>query len=135
MLRRDFPKRFHPTEKDPMVYETRDISDGTLAVQTAPNGASCTVSFRGELDLANAGTAESELEAAMADGTPVVIDMRGLEFIDSTGIAMLVRAIQDDGNASRLSFVPSEFEAVNKVLELTGVRERMVLAEGPSAPA
>jgi anti-sigma B factor antagonist len=112
----------------------RDISDGTLAIQVARNGARRVVSFRGELDLANAGTAEAEVAAAMADGTAVVIDMRGLEFIDSTGIAMLVRAIQKDGGAGRLTFVPSEFAAVDKVLELTGVGERMALAEEPSTP-
>jgi anti-anti-sigma factor len=113
----------------------REISNGTLAVQVAQSGARCVLCLRGELDLANAGTAETELEAVMAGGTAVVIDMRGLEFIDSTGIAMLVRAIQADGGAGRLTFVPSEHGAVNKVLELTGVGERMALAEGPSAPA
>ncbi len=113
---------------------TRDISDGTLALRIAENGAERTIVLRGELDLANAGTAEAELEAALASDTPVVVDMRGLEFIDSTGIALLVRAIQSDGGAGRLSFVPSEFDAVSKVLELTGVGERMPLAEG-SAPA
>jgi anti-anti-sigma factor len=114
--------------------QTRDISDGTLAVHVSQNGASCTISLRGELDLANAETAEAELEAALADGIPVVVDMRQLEFIDSTGIALLVRAIQDDGSLNRLRFVPSEFDAVNKVLELTGVVERMALVDGlPSA--
>lgn len=108
----------------------RDISDGTLAIQVAQNGSTCTLILRGELDLANAATAEAELDEALRDGTPVVVDMRALEFIDSTGIALLVRAIQGDGSPDRLSFVPSEFEAVNKVLELTGVGERMVLADG-----
>lgn len=119
-----------------MVPEgTREISDGTLAVHVAQRGADCTIFLRGELDLANAGTAEAELETALANGNPVVVDMRRLEFIDSTGIALLVRAIQSDGGASRLSFVPSEFDAVNKVLALTGVDERMALVEDRSAPA
>ncbi|HEX5928934.1 MAG TPA: STAS domain-containing protein [Solirubrobacterales bacterium] len=113
---------------------TRDISDGTLALRIADDGTECMIVLRGELDLANAGTAETALETALASGMPVVLDMRALEFIDSTGIALLVRAIQGDGSAGRLSFVPSEFDAVNKVLALTGVDERMALAEG-SAPA
>lgn len=114
---------------------THEIADGMLAVRVSQNGTGCVVSFRGELDLANAGTAEAELETAMADGTPVVIDMRELEFIDSTGIAMLVRAIQADGSAARLSFVPSQFDAVTKVLELTGVADRMVTADPTAAPS
>jgi len=111
----------------------REISDGMLAVQVAQDDARCVVSIRGELDLANAGTAEAELESALAGGAPVVVDMRALEFIDSTGIALLVRWIQADGSAHRLSFVPSQFEAVSKVLELTGVHERMRLAEGSAS--
>jgi anti-sigma B factor antagonist len=114
---------------------TRDISDGTLAVQVAQGAAACTIALRGELDLANAGTVEAELGAALGNGIPVVVDMRALEFIDSTGIALLVRAIQEDGDANRLSFVPSEFDAVNKVLELTGVAERMVTADPTAAPS
>ena len=114
---------------------TREISDGTLAVQVSQNGVACTLGLCGELDLANAGTAEAELQAALASGTPVVVDMRRLEFIDSTGIALLVRAIQDDGGASRLSFVPSEFDAVSKVLELTGVADRMLKADPTAAPS
>lgn len=113
---------------------TRDVSDGMLAIQVVQNGAACTLVLRGELDLANSATAEAELDAALRGGTPVLVDMRALEFIDSTGIALLVRAIQNDGSPHRLSFVPSEFEAVSKVLELTGVHERMALAKGP-APA
>jgi anti-sigma B factor antagonist len=111
---------------------TRDVSDGLLAIQVVQNGAACTLVLRGELDLANSATAATELDAVLRAGTPVVVDMRALEFIDSTGIALLVRAIQGDGSPHRLSFVPSEFEAVNKVLELTGVHERMVRAEGPA---
>lgn len=112
---------------------TREISDGMLALRIAESDAECTIVLRGELDLANAGTAETELEAAVENTASVVVDMRQLEFIDSTGIALLVRSIQADGSAGRLSFVPSEFEAVNKVLELTGVHERMQMAGG-SAP-
>ncbi|HET9394465.1 MAG TPA: STAS domain-containing protein, partial [Nitrospiraceae bacterium] len=113
---------------------TREISDGMLAIRVAEAGAECTIVLRGELDLANTATAEAQVTEAMANGSSVVIDMRQLEFIDSTGIALLVRAIQSDESAGRLRFVPSESDAVKKVLGLTGVGERMALADG-SAPA
>lgn len=112
--------------------KTREISDGTLLVRVAENAGDCVVSFCGELDLANAATAETELDAAMSKGTPVVVDMRELEFIDSTGIALLVRAMGRNGDSARLTFVPSDFPAVTKVLELTGVAERMALKDESS---
>lgn len=113
----------------------RDITDGMLALRIAESDAECVIALRGELDLANAATAEAEIEAALAGGTPVIVDMQALEFIDSTGIALLVRAIQRDGSVGRLSFVPSGFDAVGKVLELTGVAERMVTVGPTVAPS
>jgi anti-anti-sigma factor len=49
-----------------------------------------------------------------------------LEFLDSTGLAMLVAATREGGK--RLSFLPSEHDAVRRLLTLTGLDERMKLA-------
>jgi anti-anti-sigma factor len=89
--------------------------------------------LEGELDLANAGLLETELGEALGDGAcRIVVDMRRLEFIDSTGIALLVAALGQDGDAGRLRFVPSQTDAVTRVLQLTGVEERLPLADGVS---
>jgi anti-anti-sigma factor len=110
--------------------EQREIADGTLVVRTSKDGDNQVVSLCGELDLANAGTAESALGAALeTNDTQVVVDMSELEFIDSTGIALLVTAIGHDGDAARVRFVPSASPAVTRVLELTGLAERLPLAE------
>jgi anti-sigma B factor antagonist len=112
-----------------MPTEQRDITDGTLVVQTTTKGNLKTVSLRGELDLANAGTAEAAIQEALDEATQVVVDLQELEFIDSTGIALLVGALGHNGDSARLSFVPSRSAAVNRVLELTGLAERLPLAE------
>jgi anti-anti-sigma factor len=60
----------------------------------------------------------------------VVLDMTGLEFIDSTGIALLVATLsRDDAEDPRVRFVPSAALAVTRVLDLTGVGERLPLAD------
>lgn len=113
-----------------MPSEQREIADGTLVVRSLENGESRVIAFSGELDLANAGTAESALESSLEDGgSPVVIDMRELEFIDSTGIALLVSALNHNERGARVSFIPSDSPAVIRVLELTGLAERLPLAE------
>lgn len=112
-----------------MPTEQRDITDGTLAVQTTKEGDLCTVSLRGELDLANAGSAESALQEALDQATQVVVNLQELEFIDSTGIALLVGALGNNGDSTRLRFVPSRSAAVNRVLDLTGLTERLPLVE------
>jgi anti-anti-sigma factor len=111
-----------------MSSKQRDISDGTLVVRRAQDADAEVVSLCGELDLANAGTAETELREALSSGGKVVVDMRELEFIDSTGIALLVSALGQNGNGAKLSFIPSESPAVTRVLELTGLAERLPLA-------
>jgi len=116
------------------IEEKREISAGTLTVRVAEEESERTIALSGELDLANADALEVELEEAMSGVAKVVIDMRELEFIDSTGIALLIGAMSRDGDSPRLSFVPSEFAAVTRVLELTGVTERMPIA-GADSPA
>jgi anti-sigma B factor antagonist len=113
-----------------MSSEQRDIADGTLVVRTAKEGDTHVISLCGELDLANAGTAETALNASLADdSSQVVIDMRELEFIDSTGIALLVAALGHNGSENRVRFIPSAAPAVTRVLELTGLSERLPLAD------
>lgn len=112
-----------------MTSEQREIADGTLVVRSQESDGSHVIAFAGELDLANAGTAESALEGSLTDAsTPVIVDMRELEFIDSTGIALLVSTLSRNENGARVSFIPSDFPAVTRVLELTGLAERLPLA-------
>jgi anti-anti-sigma factor len=113
-----------------MTDEQREIADGTLVVRSEQGDGGLVISFAGELDLANAGTAESALEDSLADAsTPLVVDMRELEFIDSTGIALLVSTLGRNDGEVRVSFIPSDFPAVTRVLELTGLAERLPPAQ------
>lgn len=119
-----------------MATEQRhETSDGTLRLSVAENGSEHVISLAGELDLANAATAEAALDAALEAADSVVVDMRKLEFIDSTGIALLVRAMGRNSDSVGLGFVPSEFDAVSRVLELTGVAERMRSVDGRGSAA
>lgn len=109
-------------------------TDGMLAIRAEVRGGRRTIALAGELDLANAATAKRELRDALdADPSPLVIDMGELEFIDSTGIALLVSLLGEPADAGRISFLPSSSPAVQRVLELTGVLERLPLAEGGAA--
>lgn len=111
--------------------EYRDASTGTLSVGVFDDAGDRVIRVGGELDLATVPTLEQELDAAM--GRPqggVVVDLSELEFIDSTGIAVLVRAMRRSDGAPGLRFVPSRSAGVIRVLDMTGVAERMELAEG-----
>jgi anti-sigma B factor antagonist len=85
------------------------------------------ISVHGELDLDTAPQLEAPLDAAMSAGeSSIVIDLSDCEFIDSTGIAVIVRAWQrlsDNGNESaggNLVLCCSN-DQVNRLLKITGV--------------
>lgn len=85
------------------------------------------VSVRGELDLSTAAELERPLEEAVSAGdSAVLIDLTACEFIDSTGIAVIVRAWQRldcgaDGNGSGRVAICSGNDQVRRVLDVTGL--------------
>lgn len=113
------------------------VQDGLLVVDQEDDGRRLRVCLRGELDLSNACTAELQLEEAFNSKRPVLIDLSKLEFLDSTGIALLVTALGRP-DARRIKFLPSETAGVRRVLSLTGLEERLPYAsleDGTLSPA
>jgi len=76
----------------------------------------------GELDLASA----PDLIAALTDGaaTPVVLDMAGVGFVDSTGVRVLLEA--QAASPQRVVALMAPSRAVTRVLDLTRLRGRFV---------
>jgi len=85
------------------------------------------VAVRGELDLSTASDLEGPLEEAIASNdASVLIDLSDCEFIDSTGIALIVRAWQRldrgaDGEGNGKVVICSDNDQVRRVLEITGL--------------
>jgi anti-sigma B factor antagonist len=111
--------------------DNRNSRQGALSVQVEDDGDIRTIELQGELDLANAALFERELDDALADGScQVNVDLRRLEFIDSTGIAILVTALRHVNATEKLRFLLSREPGVARVLQMTGVEERLPLADG-----
>lgn len=108
-----------------------EIQDGLLTVRQSPDGDRIRIALEGELDLSNSKTVETPLREAIASGRDVLIDLDLLTFIDSTGISLLVMALREKEGG--LSFVRSQSPEVRRLLDLTGLDERMEfeLAEEP----
>jgi anti-anti-sigma factor len=85
------------------------------------------IGVRGELDLSTASDLEGPLDDAVASGNAsVLIDLTDCEFIDSTGIALIVRAWQRldrgaDGAGEGRVVICSYNDQVRRVLEITGL--------------
>jgi anti-sigma B factor antagonist len=101
------------------------VSPGSFEASSAElEGGIRAVSVRGELDLGTAPELEGPLEQAVAANEPLLLDLSQCEFIDSTGIALIVRTWQGLGDgaagAGRMA-ICSANEQVRRVLEITGV--------------
>ncbi len=92
---------------DQLTVATRRIGDRVALVAVA-----------GELDLATAPRLEAELGDAQGAGLDVTLDLAGLEFFDSTGLTLLLRAsdrARDGGGALALTAPPPCVRAVVEV--------------------
>jgi anti-sigma B factor antagonist len=98
-----------------------------LELESQVDDGTATIVVRGEVDVASAPRLREVLqELVQADAKQIVLDCRGLEFLDSSGIGLLVatrKRLGDDGELV-LDSPPAH---VRKVLELTGVAEELVV--------
>jgi anti-anti-sigma factor len=85
------------------------------------------VAVRGELDLSTAPELEGPLQEAVTAGdAPVVVDLSECAFIDSTGIALIVRAWKQldgavNGDGPQRIVICGCNDQVGRVLEITGL--------------
>ena len=95
-----------------------------MEYQSRQEGEHAVVSFQGELDLACLRQARDAILAQLQANRPVLVDLSGVEYIDSSGVACLVEGYQQ-AQARGLGFgLVSVSEPVMRVLELarlTGV--------------
>jgi anti-sigma B factor antagonist len=90
------------------------------------------VALSGELDLASSGALGEELTRVVdAASGLVVVDLRGLEFMDSTGLSTLVKAHQRAEQAGKRFALVRGSQQVQRLLNLTGVEDRMLFADSP----
>lgn len=83
----------------------------------------------GELDLAGAPELEESLALALAsDAREIVVDLRGLEFLDSTGLRALVQTCSSEGG-ERVSFVEGNAN-VQGVFRISGLLDELPFREG-----
>jgi anti-anti-sigma factor len=100
------------------------VSPDPFETSTAEFDGIRVVAVRGELDLSTALALEGPLEAAVASGGSVAIDLTECQFIDSTGIAMIVRAWQQidaEEDGGRDLVICSSNDQVRRVLEISGL--------------
>ena len=100
-----------PSLPKPFRCELEDVGDATARLRPS-----------GELDMATVGELEECFRGAHATGfRRLIVDLRSLDFMDSTGLTLLTRwtlGAQRDGY--EFAVVPGD-ERVRRLFELTGL--------------
>lgn len=101
-----------------------------LQVSTEQSGAATVVSAVGELDLHTAPMLQEHLDRAVQsqDGL-IVVDLTAVDFMDSTGLSVIVSAVASMRPSGRELRVASSSDRITKVFTLTGIDQQVGIFE------
>jgi anti-anti-sigma factor len=102
------------------MAEVEENGSSNASVECAQDTDPRLIHIRGEVDMSNVVTVETDLSGALS-GHPsrVVFDLSELRFIDSSGIAVLLRAAEKTESLRLRN--PSN--VVQRILEATGLTD------------
>ena len=97
-------------------------------------GEAAVLVVSGELDLGTVGILRDRLRSQEAQGAIVVLDLRQLQFIDSSGLSLVVseqHRAQTEGY--RLAVAVGGAASVQRLFELTGLQGTLTLVDDPES--
>ncbi len=120
----------------PGIRGPRSVGSRTVQshfrLEVRNEGRSTVISVSGELDLASSPALQEELDrVAASDSQMLIIDLRELDFMDSTGLSVLVRAHQRIEEQGRQLAMVKGPQQVQRLLSLTGVADRLTVVDTP----
>jgi anti-sigma B factor antagonist len=111
------PEKFRPK---PFRCDREAAGDGAARIRPS-----------GELDVATVGTLEARIhEARDAGFRRLIVDLRGLEFMDSTGLTLLTRwTLESRRDGFEFAVVPGG-ERIQRLFELSGLLPHFEFVDG-----
>jgi anti-sigma B factor antagonist len=105
-----------------------------LEITTEQREGQTLVALVGELDIASAPQFEEGL-AKLEGDTPgvLVLDLRGLEFIDSTGLRAVITADERARSTGRRFVIVRGTAAVERVFSVTQLDQRLEIVDDPDS--
>jgi anti-anti-sigma factor len=116
-----------PVNNGERVGRARNL--GSLILRSERQGDTHVIALIGELDLDGAPRLEDELLRVEAtDASSIVVDLRELAFIDSTGLRLLVMAAERSQSNGRFRLLRGP-KQVHRVFEITDLIDRLPFAD------
>jgi anti-sigma B factor antagonist len=93
---------------------------------TIMSGARATVVLAGTLDISTMDQALHELGEARSGASELVIDLRGLDFVDSSGLSVIAQTAKQAAESGvALTVIPNE--TLRHLMEITGLASHLNL--------
>ena len=102
-----------------------------LTIRHHVDGDALVIEVSGEIDLHTASELQRTVDRLSPFPHPVVLDLGGVGFIDSTGIRALL-AINNRATETTGQPVTIATDGTRRLLELTGIDKIMTLGDGSS---
>lgn len=103
-----------------------------FAVQTHITGRTVRLALSGELDIVSSSSLEPVMaELAGSDVDLVMVDLRGIQFMDSTGLHLLLQAQQQAHELGRRFALVRGPEQVQRLFDLTGLTDTLTMVGSP----
>ena len=101
-------------------------------VDTHTSGRTTTLALSGELDLVSSPVLKRSMEElASSEAELIVVDLRRVEFMDSTGLHLLVQAQQRAQESGRRFALVRGPDQVQRVFDLTGTADTLTIVDSP----
>ena len=97
-----------------------------FTTRIAERGDETVIAFTGDLDVSTRRPARDTLQAALGEGTgPLVLDLTDIEFLDSTGLTVLVNTANEAKRLGRPFTIVVPDGQARRTLELSGLDEEL----------
>ncbi len=102
-----------------------------LETRSATDGRNVTLALRGELDISTLAALEQELRRLERNAARLVLDLRELQFIDSTGLRLVIDADRRARRDGRRLVIVCSPGPVQRVFAVTLLDRRLDIVDDP----
>ncbi len=95
----------------------------SVILKVSDRGGTAVVALQGEIDLQNSPELRKELLGSLADRHNLVVDLARVDYIDSSGVASLIEALQTARRLGLRLSLAAASAAVMRVLKLARLDE------------
>ena len=109
------------------------VAPGNFEVASHREGETLVVAPHGEIDLATVDIVKGEVERELNQGDALVLDLRGVAFMDTSGLRYVLELAQRSAREEFALRVVRGPRAVQRVFEISGVEGRLPFVDDPEA--